>query len=563
MSLSMIFCNCQDDVLKNTEQEYSINEKFMSGIVYPKSQSYSTKSNSFETNWENMNFILTTTGKELYLPWSTGLSDPNIPISLAFDIKKEDGWEMLFHTFNTTDSETDNRHFMAFYNIRTGLMKIFGYYPTVQFSNNGGMWHTSFTGSSKFLQHTPEIAEFINTSNSKPINIWTCTNATQQGNKAFSQGWNCYIIPISYFPNQPTDNYLDVNTSVLNEEVVNLFGENNSYSKGTILTHGSVNTLSPLTSDLSTVFGNEAGQYLENIINEKEGTKSIIAGGAAAIAKFGLNKIFSKLTASFNVPTVKRSDLEFTTKGVINLSGNITFNGSSQFMPIRVPFGKDKVGELGSWNLRDMPTVYIDPRANYVPSSDDYYREYWYKLRGVSKYKYDIVINPALQSKIKKYWVDCALIRYWDHTHKDSVKIRPEVPSFYTNFGSLGRRNVSGGFNEAIEPENLLYKKFMEKGSIYETKMQPKIYVKDLYGQYQGPIPVVLVPKVNSYEQHYFDSSNLYLKVTLNTVTEINGKIDTTMSTRTFIPKIEWDPNIYNQLKDVDMKDLVHYNHIK
>jgi hypothetical protein len=183
-------------------------------------------------------------------------------------------------------------------------------------------------------------------------------------------------------------------------------------------------------------------------------------------------------------------------------------------------------------------------------------REYWYKLRGVSKYKYNIAINPNLKSKIKKYWVDCSLIRYWGWEGDDN---RPKIPAHYTEFGTLGQKHL-GGFSEKFEEENLLWGNYLEQGSIYESFMKGKLYAQGIYAQYQGPIPIIFVPKVRSYEAHYFDSNNLFLKATLHMITEINGKVDTTISTRTFIPKIEWDPDLYNRFKDVDMEDLIYFN---
>ena len=46
-------------------------------------------------------------------------------------------------------------------------------------------------------------------------------------------------------------------------------------------------------------------------------------------------------------------------------------------------------------------------------------------------------------------------------------------------------------------------------------------------------------------------------------VTEFEGKRDTTVSTRTFIPQIEWAPTLYNALKDVDMRNLGYFEYLK
>ena len=84
-----------------------------------------------------------------------------------------------------------------------------------------------------------------------------------------------------------------------------------------------------------------------------------------------------------------------------------------------------------------------------------------------------------------------------------------------------------------------------------------------LYNTYGGPLPIVFAPNVESYDDKKFNSTNLFMKFSLYLVTEFEGKRDTTVSTRTFVPQIEWDPTLYNALKDVDMRNLGHYEYLK
>lgn len=53
-------------------------------------------------------------------------------------------------------------------------------------------------------------------------------------------------------------------------------------------------------------------------------------------------------------------------------------------------------------------------------------------------------------------------------------------------------------------------------------------------------------------EGTYRFDKNHFVKFTLFMVTNFEGQIDTTVSTRTFVPKIEWDPYLYNKYKDMD-----------
>lgn len=563
--LTMIVA-CQDEKTNYQLSNNEINMDNGMNIVYPLSKEFQSKLSqtrsdfsSFETNWENMQEITTAYGHTFELPWSS-LSDANIPFDLVTDIKKEDGWQLLFHTFNGTDTGAKDRNYMAFYNQRTGVFKVFYYLLNPPQYNNAAAWDLSFTTPQKLLNITPEIAVPINIGGE--VNYWACTNAVTAGNKAFVQGWNCFQTTFAYDPDNYTDRRIEINSHLLNTTNVNLLGENNSYSKGTILTYGSTNPLSGLTGDLATVFGKDAENWVSNAIvkgevkDEAPSTRSLIAGISGAIVKFGINNIFSKLTATFSKPTVTKSDLEFTTRGITNTTGNLTFNSNSSVLSLRIPFNKEQVGELGVWNLTSQPTVYIDPRADYQPTDNDIsYKEYWYKLRGISRYQYDLAINPALKPHIIKQWVDISLIQYWP------AKASPVIPAYYTDFGTLGQKGK--GFDETCEEKNLIYGAHLKDNSIYKQDMRGRMYVSNLYAKYQGPIPVVLVPKVETYESQYFNSERIFMKMSLYMITDFNGKQDTTLSTRTFIPKIEWDQELYNKLKDINMPDLHHYDWIK
>lgn len=66
------------------------------------------------------------------------------------------------------------------------------------------------------------------------------------------------------------------------------------------------------------------------------------------------------------------------------------------------------------------------------------------------------------------------------------------------------------------------------------------------YNFYYGPLSPILLPKADTYEDFYFDATKIFLRMTLNMITEFEGKRDTTISTHTYIPRIEWDPKLYD-----------------
>lgn len=227
--------SCKDEILneKNstTGTENEIN------TVYPSTMPLSRGTISeFEADWENQNNIITASGQNLNLPWSTtGTSSGNLEISLARDIKKEDGWIFLFHTFNDTDTDAYKRNYMGFYNQRTGMMKVFYYLVDRKQGNNGAAWQIELDGGSKMLNMINDIADPID---KNEIHCWLGTNMVVAPSKSFSNGWNCFQLPLAYAPRDNSESFLAIRNYNTNEAIVSMFGTNNSYSNGTILTKG-------------------------------------------------------------------------------------------------------------------------------------------------------------------------------------------------------------------------------------------------------------------------------------------------------------------------------------
>lgn len=522
--IPIISCQNENMIESNVEEISSL--PFVDDVTYPHS-SYSQKfslsmSSTFESDWENLNTITTDHGA-FDLPWSQEISDSNLPADFVYDIKKEDGWKMLFHTFNSVD---DKKNYMAFYNQRTGLLKVFYYLKENYYPNNGGAWEINFTLPQKVLNFTSELAIPTNLNH---VDSWSCTNTVNNPFKAFCTGWNGFQVMLSYDPNISSDCKLDISSHVLNTTNVNLFGMGNSYSKGTILTHGSSNPLSGLTNDIANVFGTNAEKWInDSIIGHN--TRSIIGGIGGAIVKYGANKIFSKLTASLSKPTVTRSDLEFSTKSNLNIQGDLTFGSNSPAENLRVAFNKNLIGEVGVWNLAEQPIIYMNPLAdnNYRPGIDDPAMIYSYKCRGISYCDYKLLINPELLPFVKKYWID---IEYISYRGQDV----PNIPSYYS-FGSIGTSNSTGLImGEEAQIYDNIYDLNFDNFSLEVMPFSGNGY----------PIPTVFIPKAECFGTAEFDSRNIFMKMSLYTITNFEGKQDTTISTRTFIPKIEWDPKLY------------------
>ena len=84
-------------------------------------------------NWENQNAIYLNVVKpsggseSVTAPWANG-SSSILDATFRYDTKKEDGWQMLFHTFKEATYEAEQENYMCFYNPNTGIIKMLYFY---------------------------------------------------------------------------------------------------------------------------------------------------------------------------------------------------------------------------------------------------------------------------------------------------------------------------------------------------------------------------------------------------------------------------------------------------
>ena len=124
------------------------------------------------TDWENCRFIVlsnvTANGEneKIDAPWVDG-SSSNLDEDFRKDIKKKDGWIMLFHTFCESNTSIDLRY-LFFYNRYSGYLKIFSYVPTTPVSTKSiwkvcsdtkGLPLSIFSDYERFSNTLTEIAD--------------------------------------------------------------------------------------------------------------------------------------------------------------------------------------------------------------------------------------------------------------------------------------------------------------------------------------------------------------------------------------------------------------------
>lgn len=146
--------------------------------------------------------------------------------------------------------------------------------------------------------------------------------------------------------------------------------------------------------------------------------------------------------------------------------------------------------------------------------------------------------------------MEISFVRYWATTDQD--KFYPEVPNCYTDFGSVGDMGAPG-FSIIFTTDEILYGGLNEHKTIFDLPFKNLIFIarngyQDLH---EKNTPVVFIPTVSCYGQKLVGMENIYMRVSLYLETEFEGKRETTISTRTFLPKLEWDPDIYNQYRNL------------
>lgn len=127
MLLATLF-SCNNNVDINDETTCNIKTR---AIVTGNNTSISNP--NLLNDWENVDTIVINTlgtdtnNKRVTTPWHKEGSSSSLSENFRKDIKKVDGWKMLFHTFKSVGLD-EKQNYMCFYNIFTGYIKVFYYY---------------------------------------------------------------------------------------------------------------------------------------------------------------------------------------------------------------------------------------------------------------------------------------------------------------------------------------------------------------------------------------------------------------------------------------------------
>lgn len=338
-------------------------------------------------NWENLSeIVLNTLGTDIKsrkvdTPWSFNGSSSALPETFRKDIKKENGWKMLFHTFKEVGL-AEKQNYMCFYNIFTGFVKIFYYYEGNHKSQGTQWFIMTSEGQKVSLLEKPSYLSKAD-SDVEMNDILLFSNMVKGPTYGLITGWNGFEFQVSRYGKDLTN--MDFIIGAYDRQITNY----NLLGKSELTTVGTITTTSKGSSNISNALANitgpEAEKFIEKLGGKVFGDKvilgkkitnlinSIPTSGYVSAIKGGLDMIFGKTTTSTT------SDVKLTTTGTVEISGTsstevtagippLSFNLHGILNPmahqsnsILVTASTPGSGHyLGVWTIKEKPVVYYN-----------------------------------------------------------------------------------------------------------------------------------------------------------------------------------------------------------
>lgn len=391
------------------------------------------------TDWENCKTVklneTAPNGENLVVtvPWRSGTST-SLNSDFCDDIKKADGWSMLFHTFCKSNHDVD-LSYMCFYNKFTGFLKVF-YYSRTKDTGTSTIWNLS---SADYITPQPFFADLEYFSQAiegeNTYSVWSATadNMITDGQTGLTSGWNGFEFRIGEY--HPTISTKKLRIRAFNTAYTNIKidGVAELTTDGTITTTNSTTTSGgKIVGAVAKVGGSEAKSLVDSFatkhldksflgINFKDIITSVAKNDYISAFKSGLGCIFKGLFKK--EPTVQEVKLQ--TNGTLTLQGSadtpLTSSVKSLEFDIDSILSNGAISALGVWNLKKKPTVYYDRYTKF--ENNDKFTEYQinvgildfsgpvaYPETHVDKYHLQVVFNPSIKDYVKNYSVDVGLI---------------------------------------------------------------------------------------------------------------------------------------------------------
>jgi hypothetical protein len=439
--LTIISCSEEKIDISHSEQNIEIGSR---AIVSDGDKSITNP--TLLTNWENTQEIILnssspTNPNKVTPPWKLGTSS-TISMEIAQDIKKEDGWIMLMHTFKDYGLDKGN-NYMIFYNQFTGFLKIF-YYVESAFPNNHFLWEFKSNNPTSLFSLNEYIIEPDNSTNKATSVI--LGNVNDNTTTAIGEGWNGFQIEVPYTVDN-INHYFTIqgyNQNIIN---YNFTGEASYTTEGTIIkTVKKGNSLiGGVANAVGELSGGSAKKGIDNLVkNDKIKLGNTIKNAILGIGKSGYVGAISAglkfIGGLFGSKTTTETEkVNLKTTGTMKFDGTSTAPGNSPVFSITGInlYNLYKEG-VGIWNVKDDPQIVIERYSILSPGySYDTYDTYKVNARApyaIKTVSANISINPAIEKYIIHKEISCTILTcdsLYGKPYGQGSKYRPKTDLVY------------------------------------------------------------------------------------------------------------------------------------
>lgn len=414
--------SCTDEPTLTPEPAEVVETEATSRSIVTDNLSSTTNPNLL-SDWENQetiklnNVLPNGQNEEVTAPWGRGAVSTQLSSEFCKDIKKENGWMMLFHTFNRPG--VDNaQSYMCLYNLFTGILKFFVYVDNTLIVDNG-QWDLYHDIGNIILLEEPTFITEIDGVNSTNNELYF-SNESGIGTQQFSKGWNGFDFRVRRYA-QESIGLLTLTSYTKAITTYSFLGNASANTTGTITTTQQNTT--KYNTAVGSYMGSKADAIVGYINNSRNGTvepQSVVGSIATAALKAGLKWLLGSSTT-----TTYNSNVRLETEAEIKTEGRSGTNLSPVTAPIsfnmdEVLSGSNRPSYLGVWTLKSLPTVYYDMITKIdVTSLTNYGVKEPLEVYGKAPYPTprstsipEVIFNPFIKPYIKSYRVSSHLIDY-------------------------------------------------------------------------------------------------------------------------------------------------------
>lgn len=488
------------------------------------------------TDWENLTTVVLNSStptdiKRATLPWCSGATTL-IPSSIKNDIKKEDGWVMLFHTFKNY-GEDEKSNYIVLYNQFRSLLKVLYYLNEIPYPNNNFIWSMQTDNSSNssiFDSLFPLSASNTAATNNNIV----VTNLSDTPSYGLNHGWNAFTIEVPYYSTEYRSLTYKIHGYNKLISDFSFIGKNEQTIKGTSITKvpdSSSSSSQSKPDSKATLNGTEAengiknfitnpniqvGEILKHAIENAPNTGYVEAINAGLkyrgnVSAFGCRKAITR-------STTETTEASYTTLGNITLSGSGSSTVTSSVASLSgISLYNEQLGDLGVWSLASTPIIYYERYSNITRTAgqtDPTYIANGKVYTPQKRLTVNVKINPTLEKYIIEKNIDTQIVSC------DSIN---------------GEKYIRPYFSKIVQSQ-VLYSDAHIK--LCENSNYHSIIINKPTQANMRPL----------YDWGYINQDNDLALVTVKLVFNYNGKITETISSKLYKPTYIQDGDYQLQL---------------